>query len=220
MTEEFVWIPVEVEGKTLRLEGKFAPGEAYSHGVVICHPHPLYGGDMDNGVVVTLRKAFYDAGFTTVRFNFRGVGASDGTYGGGQGEVDDLIAVCGFMRSRGIKHIYGAGYSFGSWILLKSLPRESFNGLVLVAPPLNLLDFECLKIPSSMPSFILVGSRDEFCSQDRLQTWLKKTQSDGDYLPVSVSIIEGENHFFWKSLSKVFDCVHEEAKKWLTKVRF
>jgi hypothetical protein len=218
MKEEFVWIPVEVEGKTLKLEGRFAPGEVYSHGVVICHPHPLYGGDMDNGVVVTLQKAFYDGGFTTMRFNFRGVGASSGSYGGGQGEVEDLIAVCEFMKARGIKHIYGAGYSFGSWILLKSLPRESFNGLVLVAPPVNLLDFEDLKIPGSIPSLILVGSRDEFCSQDQLQTWLQKTtQSDSDHFPVSVSIIEGENHFFWNSLSKVFNCVREEAKKWLIK---
>ncbi|MEJ5299609.1 MAG: hypothetical protein WHS38_01320 [Thermodesulforhabdaceae bacterium] len=210
MKEEIVSISVITKGEILRLEGRLAPGGA--SGVVICHPHPLYGGDMDNGVVMALQKAFSGEGFTTLRFNFRGAGDSEGNYDDGQGEVDDLIAACDFIKSRGVEHLYGAGYSFGSWILLRSLQKLLFKGLVLVAPPLNMLDFEGLNIPTSTPGLILVGSRDEFCHKNRLEAWLKENQS------ASVTIIEGENHFFWKSLPQVFERVKEEARKWLGKI--
>lgn len=204
--EDRVWISTDDIGRGLKLEGRFykASSESgQSGGVVICHPHPLYGGDMDNGVVIAIQEAFAERGFSTLRFNFRGVGASEGGYDGGRGEVEDLLAACRFMRARGMKALYGAGYSFGSWILLKGCSVESFSGLVLVAPPLDILDFGGLKLPSSVPWLIIVGSRDEFCSQEKLRSWLEESSIKMNGSRNSVFLVNGDNHFLWRSISGV-----------------
>ncbi|MCX7823540.1 MAG: hypothetical protein N2260_08905 [Syntrophobacterales bacterium] len=212
--EETLWIQVNDSGRIIRLEGRFFSAssrqEDGARGVVICHPHPLYGGDMENGVVVAIQRAFSDLGMSTLRFNFRGVGASEGSYDDGRGEVEDLISACRFMRSRGIITLYGAGYSFGSWILLRGYSRESFKGLVLIAPPLDVMDFEGLKLPMSIPSLIVVGSRDEFCSQRSLQLWLGESMAS----PNSLIVIEGENHFFWRTLPQIEGLVRDRVKLW------
>jgi alpha/beta superfamily hydrolase len=99
-------------------------------GAVICHPHPLYGGSMYNNVVEALEEGFLQSAFTTLRFNFRGVGGSEGAYDDGNGEVQDAIAACGYMR-----HILGgdaslvlAGYSFGAWIAARAAAYIGFHG--------------------------------------------------------------------------------------------
>lgn len=214
--EEAVWISLENSGERIKLEGRFCPGtpglKPYK-GAIICHPHPLYGGDMENDVVIAIRKAFASVGISTLRFNFRGVGASEGSYDGDQGEVRDLLAACYFMRSRGIELLYGAGYSFGSWILLKAFSKELFSGLVLIAPPVDFLDFEDLKLPSDIPVLLIVGSRDEFCSREKFKLWLKKNSKTRENL--TLLVIEGENHFFWRSMPKLTDGIREFLKRWL-----
>jgi alpha/beta superfamily hydrolase len=102
---------------------------------VIAHPHPLFGGTMDNKVVTTLAKAFIDAGIASFRFNFRGVGASDGAHDEGRGEADDLLRVVEHARSQ-VSHapIYLAGFSFGGAVATRASERVDFRQLVLVAP--------------------------------------------------------------------------------------
>lgn len=107
-------------------------------GVVICHPHPLYGGSMFNNVVNAMEEGFFQKGFTTVRFNFRGVGESGGSYGDGEGEVEDVLAACEYLASQldDDGTIWFAGYSFGAWVCTRaSLKDDRPHNLFLVSYP-------------------------------------------------------------------------------------
>jgi alpha/beta superfamily hydrolase len=141
----------------LHIEGMFetAPG---SCGVVITHPHPLYGGDMDNPVVIALRGAYLRRGFSTLRFNFRGVGESDGRFDNGSGERRDVGAALAFLAGRGVATIDLAGYSFGSWV--NAGLTAGFQRMVMVSPPVAFISFDP---PAPIPtlSLIVTGGRDD-----------------------------------------------------------
>ncbi len=134
----------------IRLEGRLEEA-AGPRAALIAHPHPLYGGDMDNPVVVALARAFREAGYSVLRFNFRGVGRSEGAHGGGGPEREDLAAAREWLRGRGAVEILGAGYSFGARVLAGA--PEGFSGLLLVSPPVALLDFGA---PAPLPALRLV----------------------------------------------------------------
>jgi len=110
---------------------------------VICYPHPLYQGTMHNKVVTTLNKAFLNCGADTVRFNFRGVGLSEGGYSHGIGELEDLKSVLNYFNNDKYKQIWLSGFSFGSYIAAQYASKESdkLKQLILVAPPVNKFDF-------------------------------------------------------------------------------
>ncbi len=137
MSIETVWISSDyiLEG-LLNLRSR-------KKGAVLCHPHPLYGGSMDNNVIYSMEKGFSSAGFTTLRFNFRGVGRSEGSYGGGDGEIRDLISALGFLESRldFCPRVVLAGYSFGAWICAKvAALRREVSDLFLVSYPFAFFD--------------------------------------------------------------------------------
>lgn len=217
-----VSIPVSNEQPPLWLQARMglavAPTSGDAAGVVICHPHPLYAGDMDNSVVRALQEVFYDIGWTTLRFNFRGVGGSSGRYGEGRGEVADVCAAFSFLKEKGAFRFYGAGYSFGTWVLLQSLMGHtdigridvSLSGLVLVSPPLEVMDFKNLQLPQAIPSLILVGSEDCFCSIASLRTWL------GADMPKNGSVvtIPGADHFYGHRLAELQDHVRRAVTGW------
>jgi uncharacterized protein len=119
------------------LEGMLQEGSRRG-GVVICHPHPLYGGEMHNNVVSAVEAGFSENGFTTLRFNFRGVGGSSGGYDEGEGEVTDALAALAFLRSHldeGARVVL-AGYSFGAWIAAKAASGgANVDTLFLVSYP-------------------------------------------------------------------------------------
>ena len=112
-------------------------------GVVIAHPHPLYGGDMHNPVVQMIAEAYLSFGFTTLCFNFRGVGGSAGSYDDGRGESSDVVAAAKFLLGAGVSTLHFAGYSFGAWVMagIEALP-EQVVAQIYVAPPVGLLDFD------------------------------------------------------------------------------
>jgi alpha/beta superfamily hydrolase len=164
-------------------------------GVVLCHPHPLYGGTMDNNVVMAVRRSLASLGWTTVRFNFRGVGSSGGNYGEGQGEVEDLLSAAAHLEEQGVSRIHVAGYSFGAWIALRAL-KQSLEpaALFLISPPMQFLDFSNLTLPAS-PTLITLGDADGFCSVSTLKSWLTKQTHNPD--GVHLEILEGCDHFYW-----------------------
>ena len=223
MREEELRIAVEARGERILLEARVAnphSGQAVdAPGVVICHPHPLYGGNMDNPVVSTLQQVFADLGLTTLRFNFRGVGESTGHYDEGRGEREDVLGVVSFKKTLGFSRFYGAGYSFGSWVLLKSFaqmehapdPGLRFSGLILVSPPVDVMDFQGVRIPRQVPCLILAGSQDTFCTQASLQAWLQNTPST----PSSLALVEGADHFFWNHLDTVGKNIRQEMETWM-----
>jgi uncharacterized protein len=137
---------VLIEGRC-KLEG-ILNENSQRGGVVICHPHPLYGGDMHNNIVNAMEEGFADLGFTTLRFNFRGVGASEGSYGEGQGEVEDLVGAVEFLKGHLDRDavIMLAGYSFGAWICSMAASRmERLDGLFLVSYPFAFYESSSLR---------------------------------------------------------------------------
>ena len=124
-----------IEGAAGRIEVAATLPELPRGVAVIAHPHPLFGGTMDNKVVTTLAKAFMDAGIATFRFNFRGIGATEGEHDEGRGEADDMVSVIEHARAQ-VSHVplCLAGFSFGGAVATRASERVDFKQLVLVAP--------------------------------------------------------------------------------------
>jgi alpha/beta superfamily hydrolase len=155
----------------LRLEGRLTKGAA-DRGVVLCHPHPLHGGSMLTPVIMTTEQVFQEAGYTTLAFNFRGVGGSEGSYGEGRAEVSDAIGALDHLEvalgSRP-KLLAVAGYSFGSYVGAMTAAADQRIGFYLgIAPPLNHYDFGFLRQAICRVALI-GGTHDEFCEAARFK---------------------------------------------------
>ncbi len=165
-----------------------APGGALC---VICHPHPQYGGTLDNKVVYTLARAANELGAVAVRFNFRGVGQSAGEFGHGVGEIDDLLAVVAWARAAyPARRVHVAGFSFGAAMALRGHVAADAASLLLVAPPAGMGYLEEAAAPR-LPWQVIHGSRDELIGLDVLQRWL--TAMGG---MSSLTVIDDADHFF------------------------
>jgi alpha/beta superfamily hydrolase len=153
---------------------------------VLCHPHPLHGGTMDNKVVQTLARALRQCGWRTLRFNYRGVGASQGQWDGGRGEVDDALAAVAALRAPGQPLVLG-GFSFGGYVAAQAAQRlaEPAQRLVLVAPATG--NFEVAPVPQD--SLVVHGEHDEVVPLAATLAWARP-----QVLPVLV--VPGGGHFF------------------------
>lgn len=163
---------------------------------VVCHPHPLYGGTMDNKVVTTLVRMARDAGALAVRFNFRGVGDSDGQFDDGRGETDDLLSVLDWCRQQHPgRPIWLAGFSFGSWVAANGASRLADGGaapvsLLLVAPPVHHYPFADLA-RTDCPVTVVQGMDDEVVPARDVLEWCRSTPLQPD-----VVSLEDCSHFF------------------------
>ena len=190
MAEKPVGIPVE-EGK-ITLEGLFQEGRT-GRNAVVCHPHPLYGGNMRNNVVQAARQAFAGLGWATLRFNFRGAGASGGSPAQGEKDAEDLIAVCEYLKARSPGPVDFAAYSYGAWVAMEAIRKGLCpDSLILVSPPLGFISFDGLKLPE-VPRLVTIGNQDDFCSIESLKKWL----SDQPGAPVALEIFPYADHFYW-----------------------
>jgi alpha/beta superfamily hydrolase len=155
----------------LQLEGRMARG-APDRGVVLCHPHPQYGGSMSTPVIMTVEQAFQEAGYTTLAFNFRGVGGSEGAYGSGQAEVADVTGALTFLEAvlgGRARRFAVAGYSFGSFVgAMAAAADRRVNFYLGVAPPLNRYDFGFLR-QAVCPIALIGATRDEHCDSERFE---------------------------------------------------
>lgn len=166
-------------------------GTALRGMAVVCHPHPLYGGSLHNKVVHYLARTFNEPGLGTVRFNFRGVGKSDGTYAQGEGETADLLAVLDWVeKQRPGLPLWLAGFSFGAYVALRAAPQRPVKQLVTVAPPVNFFDFRKLPAPRC-PWLLIQGREDEVVPCDDVLTWATGLES-----PPQIVCLEGVGHFF------------------------
>lgn len=176
------------ESGVVPLEGRFSAGGG-RRGAVITHPHSLMGGSMTNNVVEALTTVFRDRGFTTLRFNFRGVGRSGGTFDNGEGERDDVLGALSFLADREVTDIILAGYSFGAWVNGKLYDRrEMFSNIVMVSPPIDILEFS-RDFPAKTGDLVVCGDRDRFCPLDLL------TELTGES-GCLVKIVPGADHFY------------------------
>lgn len=158
---------------------------------IICHPHPLYGGTMNNKVVSTLHRTFRDLGLMTIRFNFRGIGQSQGEYGHAKGEVEDLFAVYQWVKKTYPKHtIWLAGFSFGSYIAAQLANNQPVQKLISIAPPVNHFDFTSLN-KINCPWLIIQGIDDEVVPTKMVRDWQNQTS-----IPTTYIEIANATHFF------------------------
>ena len=178
----------------LTLEGLLATVEGDSPAAVVCHPHPSYGGSMSNNVVEAILAAMWQLGYATLRFNFRGVGASEGEHDGGAGEVDDAAAAMAFMLAQpGVRKddAVMAGYSFGAMVALRAgYGSVEASRIVAVALPIGVTE---ATVPpgASKPLLLVSGDRDSYspvAALTALQNRIGKS--------ARLEIIKGADHFF------------------------
>jgi alpha/beta superfamily hydrolase len=174
----------------LKLEGLIQDMEG-EKGVVITHPHSLYGGSMHNNVVDSFVRSYQQAGYSTLRFNFRGVDASQGEYDDGQGEQEDVKAALQFLAEKGKKVAALAGYSFGAWVnALAGFKEDAVKKMIMVSPPVAFLDFGSMPLTPQL-ELVIAGSRDQIAPVELIETMLP------NWNPAArLEVIEGADHFY------------------------
>jgi len=186
----------------IRLEGLYAPASS-TLGAVISHPHPLMGGEMGSPLVEILTESLSACGISTLRFNFRGVGESVGTFDEGRGEQDDVVAALSFLEEQGIREILPAGYSFGAWVTAGVLSRRNLLPAIFVSPPINLLHFDFLALRGRV-GLIICGDQDQFCPLDRIKIVAAE-------LSCRLDIIPDADHFFLSREQDLAACINAFA---------
>jgi len=186
MTEE----KIKFLSKNLLIEGLLCTQEGQK-GVVITHPHSLYGGTMYNQVVETLVEVYQEKSFSTLRFNFRGVEGSEGSYDEGKGEQGDVRSALEYMHGRGKRDVDLAGYSFGAWVNAKINDTHSLcNRIIMISPPVAFLDFSFLSFNPNI-RLVVAGAKDDIAPADKItnaiNTWNPKAH---------LEVIEGADHFY------------------------
>jgi alpha/beta superfamily hydrolase len=167
---------------------------------VICHPHPLHGGTMDNKVVTITARAMQEAGVATVRFNFRGVGASGGSFDDARGETEDALAVARWAEARwpGARLLV-AGFSFGAYVAYRVAGLRAVERLITIAPPVRRFDFDFEAQPRpAAPWFVIQGDRDELVDVQAVREWTARASP-----PPTLTVLEGAEHFFHGRLNEL-----------------
>ena len=195
----------------LTLEGLLhQPISASFPAAAVCHPHPLYGGDMNNNVVVAVSEALAAAGIAALRFNFRGVGRSEGTHAQGPGERADASAALTYLRqlARVDQDRVGiVGYSFGATVALMAADEQVATAAAISPPSLGQglsdLAIRC-------PTLLISGDRDQFAPPASLATLASETTSECD-----VTVVPGADHFWWGHENELADLVAQFLRRHL-----
>jgi hypothetical protein len=175
---------------------------------VICHPHPLYGGSMANKVVHSLANTFNDLGVATLRFNFRGVGHSEGVFNRGVGEREDLLAAIDWMRLRHPDSpLWLAGFSFGAFVAFTAHEQAGADRLLLVAPPVAMFDFGDID-QVQIPWMVIQGGKDDVSSPEKVSSWVSRQRKKPIY-----HWMGDADHFFHGRLNRIKEAV---ADTWQT----
>ncbi len=175
------------------LEARYHEGRRDRY-AVLCHPHPLYGGSMDNNVVLAARGAFVEMGYSTLRFNFRGVGLSSGVHDDELAPLDLEAAHSSLIqRKEAAQGVHIVAYSYGAWVAVRCLAAGlDVVSATLISPPVSFseLDFAGLS-PPSCPTLVISGDSDGYCSEAALEAWLAGSDV------VRRVRLEGVDHFYW-----------------------
>jgi hypothetical protein len=202
-----------------RLEGRYHPQNDRDAPIAIMlHPHPQFGGTMNNKVVYNLHYAFHRMGFSVLRFNFRGVGRSQGEYDQGVGELSDAASALDWLQlyNEGARSCWLAGFSFGAWIGMQLLMRRpEITGFVSVSPPANMYDFSFLA-PCPSSGLIINGSADRVAPPADTASLVAKLKEQKG-ITITHAEIEGAGHFFEGAhMETMIDTVTDYVKRRLT----
>ena len=198
-------------GPAGRLEGRYSPGKSPTAPIaLVLHPHPQHGGTMNNKVVYGVYNSFVERDFATLRFNFRGVGRSQGTYDRGEGELSDAASALDWVQgiNPNARSVWVAGFSFGSWIGMQLLMRRpEIESFISIAPPANMLDFNFLA-PCPASGQIIHGEIDEIVPEPYVAKLVNKLNSQRG-VKIDYRIIPGASHFFTNQLDTLVGHVED-----------
>jgi alpha/beta superfamily hydrolase len=196
---------VVLTGAAGRIEGRYSPRKDETAPIaLILHPHPRAGGNMDYPVVVQLFHLFMKRGFSVLRFNFRGVGRSQGEFDAGIGELADAATALDWLQTNNptASQCWVAGYSFGAWIGMQLLMRRpETDGFISVSPPTNAYDFSFLA-PCPASGLILHGSADTVVPPVEVERVVSKLRTQKGIV-IDYDLVEGANHFWNDRLADV-----------------
>jgi len=194
-----------------RLEGRYTPGKSPTAPIaLILHPHPQHGGTMNNKVVYSLFQSFAERDFSTLRFNFRGVGRSQGAYDRGEGELSDAASALDWVQSinPNARSVWVAGFSFGAWIGMQLLMRRpEVESFISVAPPANMLDFSFLA-PCPSSGLVIHGETDEIVPEPFVSKLVAKLSHQRG-IHIDYRVVPHTGHFFNRQLDIMSDHVED-----------
>jgi alpha/beta superfamily hydrolase len=200
-----------IKGPAGRLEGRYHHSkDANAPIALLLHPHPQHGGTMNNKVVYTLFHAFVRQGFSALRFNFRGVGRSQGTFDRGEGELSDAASALDWLQTYNpnADACWIGGFSFGAWIGMQLLMRRpEIDGFISVAPPANMFDFGFLA-PCPASGLIIQGDQDQLVPMEPVQKLVHKLMHQRD-IRIDHRIIRGADHFFGNHFQELAAVIEE-----------
>lgn len=192
-----------------RLQGRYQPAARPRPPIaIVLHPHPQGGGTMNNAITLALYQMFVKRGFATLRFNFRGVGRSEGTFDNGVGELSDAAAALDWLQAINPESsgTWVAGFSFGAWIGMQLLMRRpEVKGFISIAPPANMYDFGFLA-PCPSSGLIVAGTADEVVAEPAVQKLVDKLKLQ-KHITIDYERIEGANHFFANEMDALMGTV-------------
>jgi len=198
-----------ISGPAGRLEARYHH-ESRSDGPIalILHPHPQFGGTMNNAIVHRLYYTFTQRGFSTLRFNFRGVGRSQGYFDNGPGELSDAASALDWLQLQNpdARSCWITGVSFGTWIAMQLLMRRpEIDGFICIAPPANLYDYSFLA-PCPSSGLLISGDKDRVVPSAAVTELSLKTKTQKG-IKITHEVIAGANHFFENSIDQLDDVV-------------
>jgi alpha/beta superfamily hydrolase len=196
---------VIMNGPEGRLEGRYQHGTLPNAPIALMlHPHPQHGGTMNNKVIYAAYHAFARKGFSVLRFNFRGVGRSQGRFDRGEGELSDAASALDWLQgyNPNATACWIAGFSFGAWIGMQLLMRRpEISGFISIAPPANLYDFSFLA-PCPASGLVLQGDVDDVVPAESVGKLVHKLSNQRD-IDIDYRLIPGANHFFHDRLDEL-----------------
>ncbi len=196
---------VVLTGASGRLEGRYAPAKTDNAPIaLILHPHPKAGGHMNNPVAVQLYHLFMKRGFAVLRFNFRGVGKSQGEFDSGIGELADAASALDWLQTTNptASQCWMAGYQFGAWIGMQLLMRRpETDGFISVSPPTNVYDFSFLA-PCPASGLFLHGTEDTVATPNEVERVVAKLRTQKG-ITIDYDLVEGANHYWTNHLDAV-----------------
>ena len=181
----------------LKLEGILSIKDQ-SKGIVITHPHPLYGGNMYNPVVRSIHEVFSKNDYSTLRFNFRGTGKSEGSHEKGQGEINDVVSAIEYLKEKSIEPVVLAGYSFGGWVNSKiDLNPFSIDNIIWISPPIGMNGYEEILYHKKI-KLIITGDRDDIAPYLKIKEMVQSWNQD-----IIFEKIEGADHIFMGKIKEL-----------------
>ena len=202
-------------GPAGRLEGRYHPAKQKNAPIaIVLHPHPQFGGTMNHQIVYQLYYAFVHRGFSVLRFNFRGVGRSQGSFDHGTGELSDAASALDWAQTINpeARACWIAGFSFGAWIGMQLLMRRpEIEGFISIAPPANLYDFSFLA-PCPSSGLIVHGDKDAVVPPKDVNTLVEKLKTQKGIV-IDQQIIPGANHFFDGKIEPLMETVHRLSRQ-------